>query len=56
MRGKFAATFAPVFVRPSFNEARALCAGSPSTHHRKTAHYTSFNEARALCAGSSPKG
>ena len=35
-----------------FNEARALCAGSPKNDCGGDAPHTCFNEARALCAGS----
>ena len=52
MRGKSAIGVTPEDWRISFNEARALCAGSlDSSNHRQTPS-TRFNEARALCAGS----
>ena len=37
---------------PTFNEARALCAGSWSRRRCRTGAANPFNEARALCAGS----
>ena len=38
----------------SFNEARALCAGSSGLRNFSVHSHSSFNEARALCAGSFP--
>ena len=56
MRGKFPRQ-APRVVRihPSFNEARALCAGSSRLLQFHGVVPCTFNEARALCAGSWPK-
>ena len=39
----------------SFNEARALCAGSCATNMPCKHNDSRFNEARALCAGSFPR-
>ena len=52
MRGKFClrSTLAPGFT--TFNEARALCAGSCWRTAGGNGDRKSFNEARALCAGS----
>ena len=47
MRGKLAGT-SDIPAGCSFNEARALCAGSPGIPS------DGFNEARALCAGNFP--
>ena len=43
------------YIGGSFNEARALCAGSCGPGGRARSRTLGFNEARALCAGSSPQ-
>ena len=57
MRGKSGgATSSASPTTASFNEARALCAGSRSTSARSSWRGGCFNEARALCAGSRAEG
>ena len=53
MRGKFAVGEDNQPVHKSFNEARALCAGSSNHYDLHGGLQPRFNEARALCAGSS---
>ena len=54
MRGKSTRHIGRTAAPTSFNEARALCAGSDIDSHRVDVRQVSFNEARALCAGSRP--
>ena len=52
MRGKFCQALTALRSRSTFNEARALCAGSSSSRGCPRIALSPFNEARALCAGS----
>ena len=52
MRGKSDRRMPSGWNVPGFNEARALCAGSPGQLTDTDSQYMGFNEARALCAGS----
>ena len=53
MRGKLQFSIADARFTATFNEARALCAGSFGSVRPLAARRHAFNEARALCAGSS---
>ena len=55
MRGKLRSTGGIGSACGSFNEARALCAGSCPRTPRSGRSSFRFNEARALCAGSFPE-
>ena len=55
MRGKLSFRCSRTKLPRSFNEARALCAGSFGGQTTETTLTHRFNEARALCAGSSRK-
>ena len=52
MRGKLGARKRKELAVKTFNEARALCAGSYPYGNNCHSHTHPFNEARALCAGS----
>ena len=56
MRGKLDGLLLEQGDIVTFNEARALCAGSSPGAGRGIWCWTPFNEARALCAGSSRIG
>ena len=55
MRGKLGSRPKCRLDAPSFNEARALCAGNCVFARSMDAYNPSFNEARALCAGNCPE-
>ena len=52
MRGKLPTGCSRTPPSTSFNEARALCAGSWFKNEKNAVSPPTFNEARALCAGS----